>query len=141
MRRNILLGIFGIVGFLIACAGVATIQLIIGGLLPNNGPDPAATFEPSPEERAKQQWEAEQKQLGNTTTTQEPNEVTSAPEPTPDPATQPAPTPQPNPQLAPAPPPQPTYNPPAPPPPTGPGNFDAPQPSYPSPGATGPGNL
>lgn len=133
MKRKILLGTLAIVGFLIACAGVATMQMIIGGFMPNDAPDPAAKLEPSPEDKAKQQWEQEQKQSATTEAKAPASTPEPTPTPTPQPTSQPTPTPTPEPQQ--------TYTPPQPALTVGPGNFDAPQPYYPPPGATGPGNM
>ena len=133
MTRKIILGIAVFFGFLIACAGVATMQMVMGSLIPSNQPDPDGKLDPDPQEKSKQEWEAKLKEDGQ-------SEPSTKQEPTPQPTET---TPQqtlpvveqpvaPQPALAPPPPRALT---------TGPGNFDAPPAYYAPSGATGPGNM
>jgi hypothetical protein len=133
MTKKIILGIAALIGFIIACAGVATMQMVMGSLIPDNKPDPDGKLEPDPQEKSKQEWEAKLKETGQTTsaTKEEPvKQQEQQQEPSPTVVEQPAPPPQP---VAPPPPPRIQS--------TGPGNFDAPPAYYPPPAPTGPGNM
>jgi hypothetical protein len=131
MKQKLLLLTLGLAGFLVASIGATILQMIVGGFLPNNQPDPpgemmrdpvreatAKSNKPTATAKPQQQQEAVKAA---------PEETTSAPAPAPGPAPTPAPAPAP----APAPPP----------PVVGPGNMDVPHTYYPSAPATGPGNL
>lgn len=147
MKSNAGLVALGLTGFVVASVGATILQTIVNGFLPNNGPDLPGKMEPTPQQRAKQQWEAEQRAKGIKVTAEKQEESSAASaapvesSPAPEPAPAPAPEPTPAPQPAPAP--RPVAQP-APPPPSrsGPGNFDAPVPFAPAPPApTGPGNM
>lgn len=141
LKSNAGLVALGLTGFVVASVGATVLQTIVNGFLPNTSPDLPGKMEPTPQQRAKQQWEAEQRAKGIKVTAEKqeqssaasaaPVESSPAPEPAPTPAPEPAPAPRPVAQ-------------PAPPPPSrsGPGNFDAPVPFAPAPPApTGPGNM
>ena len=133
MIKKIAIGLGVLIGFIIACTGVATMQMIMGAFINNNAPDPDGKLDPDPQVKAKQEWEAKLKDNGQSTSstkeepTTQPTEAT--PQQTPPVVEQPV-----APQPAPAPPPPRALT-------TGPGNFDAPPAYYAPSGATGPGNM
>lgn len=133
MTKKIILGIAAIFGFIIACAGVATMQMVMGSLIPSNQPDPDGKLEPDPQEKSKQEWEAKLKETGQSESSTQQETQTQPTESTPQqtpPVTEqpvvPPPTPAPQAPRALT---------------TGPGNFDAPPAYYAPSGATGPGNM
>lgn len=129
MTRKIILGVAVFIGFLIACAGVATMQMVIGGLMPNNQPDQDGKLDPDPQVQAKQEWEAKLKEDGQTQTQTKEEPVQQTQQPTPTVVEEPV-------VLQPAPPPPPPRA-----PSTGPGNIDAAPAYYSAPAPTGPGNM
>ena len=138
VKRNAGLIALGLTGFVVASVGATILQTIVNGFLPNNEPDPPGELAPTPQQRAKQQWEAEQKANGIKTTAEKQEQQSAASaaptESSPTAEPEPAPVVHSAPQSAP-------YSAPPPPAPRGPGNFDAPAPSYAPPAPTGPGNM
>ena len=146
VKHKLFLVFVGSVAFIGASLVLYILQMIVGGFLPNNGPDPAAKMEPTPQQRSRQEYqqavkEGRQPPLSGATPSVQTTQPQQQPEPTyveqkpqqtyADPA--PKPEPAPAPQPAPASPP---------PPPRGPGDLDAPAPpAYYRSGSAGPGNM
>lgn len=149
MKQKLILVFLGSVAFIGASVFVSVLQMIVGGFLPNTGPDPAAKMEPTPQQRARQEYQQAVKdgrqpplsggksseqvaQPQQETQQQEPAYVEQKPQ-----QTYVAPTPKPDPEPVAQPTPAP-----APPAPRGPGNMDAPEPpAYYRSGSSGPGNM
>lgn len=136
MKQKLFLGFVGLLAFIVASAGVSIIQMIVGSMLPNTGPDPAGKMEPTPQQRAKAEYQQQVKEGKQPPITEAKSETKSEPKQTESPQVE---TQQPT-ETQPEP--QPVVRQVAPPPPTrGPGNFDAPEPYYAPPSPVGPGNM
>jgi hypothetical protein len=128
----------GFAAFVVGSVVVTLVSSAVSALVPGRTPDPPGNLEPSPEEKAKADWEAK---MGKSQETQPKDDTKEEPTDTKEdsqPAEPPADSAQqsisePSPPVAPPTPPRVS---------TGPGNFDAP--AYvppPPPPSVGPGNL
>ena len=153
MKHKLFLVFVGSVAFIGASLVLYILQMIVGGFLPNNGPDPAAKMEPTPQQRSRQEYqqavkEGRQPPLSGSTSavqTTQPQQQTQQSQQQSEPTyVEPKPqqtyvAPAPKPEPAPAPQPAPVA---PPPPPRGPGDLDAPAPpAYYRSGSAGPGNM
>ena len=134
LKRNVLIGTFGLVGFVVASTVVMLLTTALSALIPVKKADTPAVLEKSLEQKLNEQSATKDQRQEKTKEDEKSESHNETPEqvkeqPTSSVASESVPTPS----YTHAPPPQPRFT-------TGPGNFDAPTYYAPVP-QTGPGNM
>jgi len=135
LKRNVLIGTFGLVGFVIASTVVMLLTTALSALIPVKKADTPAVLEKSLEQKLNEQSATKDQSQEKTKEDEKSESHNETPEQVKEQPTSSAAASEPvaTPSYTPAPPPQPRFT-------TGPGNFDAPTYYAPVP-QTGPGNM